>query len=274
MIAALETGQQVVLTDTETNKGDLAKAIVEAGFIVGPGVSKKTSLLVAGNPDGETSKARKARDYGIPIMGEQEFIDQFLGGSVAPDVDIPAYPVPEDPDQLAYPAKRSPAAMKQVISGLRDGLELVVHLADDVVLAGPCRYSPLAEGWMVAGVQIASRTTAEKQVLAIHLAQGRFAGTPLGLDEITPGDAVAAQYSSAPYGTFTVAGRIEESNGIRFVGPWILQVNERLHGVRSLGPVTETASIQASAPAIAADQAHVCEEDWFGDCYTCGANML
>lgn len=274
MIAVLEPGQQVVLTDTETNKGDLAKAIVEAGFIVGPGVSKKTSLLVAGDPEGETSKARKARDYGIPIMGEQEFIDQFLGGSVVPDVDIPAFAIPEDPDQLAYPAKRSPAAMKQVISGLRDGLELVVHLADDVVLVGSCRYSPLAEGWMVAGVQIASKTTAEKLVLAIHLAQGRFAGTPLGLDEVITGDAVAAQFTSSPYGTFTVAGRIEERNGIRFVGPWILQGNESLNGVRSLGPATEIAGIPSSTPAMAADPAHACEEDWFGDCYTCGASML
>lgn len=255
----LEPGAQVVLTDTATNKGDLGKAIVEAGFIVGPGVSKKTSLLVAGDPNGETSKARKARDYGIPIIGEYDFIAKFLGGEVAPDVDIASHPVPTCPEELVYSEKRSPADMKKTVSGLRDGLRLVVHMADGTVYAGSCCYSPLAEGWMVAGVQIASKTTADKAVVAIHLAQGESVWGTLDLIDVEPGMVVSAEFTSHPYGTFTVYGRVERGITRLQVGKWLLLPDAALNAIRSL-----------DEPA----KDHECEEDWFGHCYTCSASLL
>ncbi|WP_292708318.1 BRCT domain-containing protein [Microbacterium sp. 67-17] len=36
-----------------------------------PGVTKKVRLVVAADPDSLSGKARKARDYGIPIVGEE-----------------------------------------------------------------------------------------------------------------------------------------------------------------------------------------------------------
>ncbi|MDN6300295.1 MAG: hypothetical protein L0J68_08435, partial [Micrococcaceae bacterium] len=77
----LKPGDQVVFTSLEAlDKNDLAQAVTDAGYLVGPGVSKKTALLVAGDPDVDSTKSRKARDYGIPVIGEPDFVPRFLGG--------------------------------------------------------------------------------------------------------------------------------------------------------------------------------------------------
>ena len=39
-----------------------------AGLTVGEAVSKKTRLLVAADPDSMSGKAKKARQYGIPVV--------------------------------------------------------------------------------------------------------------------------------------------------------------------------------------------------------------
>ena len=44
-----------------------------AGLVVGKYVTKKTALVVAGDPDSLSGKARKARDYRIPIVTEDAF---------------------------------------------------------------------------------------------------------------------------------------------------------------------------------------------------------
>ncbi|MDU0288027.1 exonuclease domain-containing protein [Saccharothrix longispora] len=44
-----------------------------AGLVVGGGVTKKTRLLVAADPDSLSGKAKKARANGVPIVGEETF---------------------------------------------------------------------------------------------------------------------------------------------------------------------------------------------------------
>lgn len=88
--------------------------------------------------------------------------------------------IPHTPDELIYSGKRSPSELKAAMGGLRDSLRLLVHLSDGEVLTGPVRFSPLAEGWMVAGTQIASKTTPDKTVQAIHIAQEGTSGLALG----------------------------------------------------------------------------------------------
>ena len=45
------------------------------------GVTKKLDLLVTADPYTQSSKAKKARDYGIPILAEQVFWN-WLGVNV------------------------------------------------------------------------------------------------------------------------------------------------------------------------------------------------
>jgi len=67
----LKRGDIVVLT------GEMARArvgwrreLIARGFAVGDAVTRRTRLLVAADPASPTGKARKARDYGIPIVSE------------------------------------------------------------------------------------------------------------------------------------------------------------------------------------------------------------
>ncbi len=73
-------GKAFVLTGTlPTLKRDEAKRLIEAngGKVVGS-VSKKTDYVVAGEEAG--SKLDKARELGIPVLGEADLID-LLGAS-------------------------------------------------------------------------------------------------------------------------------------------------------------------------------------------------
>jgi NAD-dependent DNA ligase len=45
-------------------------------------VSKKTDFLITNDKTEETSKLIKAREFGTPILSEQEFIDRFLNGVI------------------------------------------------------------------------------------------------------------------------------------------------------------------------------------------------
>lgn len=51
---------------------DLHRQVEEAGGIMKSGVSKKLTHLVADNPNGTSGKLRKARDYGIKIIGKDD----------------------------------------------------------------------------------------------------------------------------------------------------------------------------------------------------------
>lgn len=70
---ALEAGALVVLTgEMEKPRSHYEALLQEGGYIPWSGVTKKVSLVVAADPDSLSGKARKARDYGIPIIGVEE----------------------------------------------------------------------------------------------------------------------------------------------------------------------------------------------------------
>lgn len=69
----LGAGDVVVLTGEMSSPRSHVEALVTAtGAEVRPGVTKKTTLLVAADPDSLSGKAQKARQYGVPILAEDE----------------------------------------------------------------------------------------------------------------------------------------------------------------------------------------------------------
>lgn len=215
----LNPGDQVVFTSLEAvDKGDLAKAVTAAGYVVGPGVSKKTSLLVAGDPTVDSTKARKARDYGIPVIGEREFVDAYLGGDLPVSAEAPDLAAPTSLDELPGNAKRDLPTLKLACAALRE--ELPVHAlvktpeAGTFVVRGPARYSALGEAWMVGGVAVAGAAKApDKAVRALGVAAG---------DESTPRDELERLDVNHPtYGEFSVYGPVRRHAGLDLVGPWI-----------------------------------------------------
>lgn len=68
---ALAIGDIVVLTGEMVRPRAAWNAELTArGFVPGAGVTKKSRLVVAADPDSLSGKARKARDYGIPVVSE------------------------------------------------------------------------------------------------------------------------------------------------------------------------------------------------------------
>ncbi len=75
----LTPGDMIVLTgQMERERSELEDLIVEAGFVPHSGVTKKVKLVVAADPDSLSGKARKARDYGIPVVSES-YLLQLIG---------------------------------------------------------------------------------------------------------------------------------------------------------------------------------------------------
>ena len=70
---SLRPGDRVVFTG-EMNRGrdEWVSTICAAGLASG-GISKSTRLLVAADPDSQSGKAAKARQYGIPVVSEAAF---------------------------------------------------------------------------------------------------------------------------------------------------------------------------------------------------------
>jgi DNA polymerase III subunit epsilon len=69
--STLSTGDLVVLTgDMSRPRTEIEDLLSDAGYISHKAVTKKVKLLVAADPDSLSGKARKARDYGIPVVGE------------------------------------------------------------------------------------------------------------------------------------------------------------------------------------------------------------
>jgi len=70
---ALRRGDRVVFTG-EMNRGrdEWVATICAAGLTSGA-VTKSTRIVVAAGPDSMSSKAAKARSYGIPVVGEEVF---------------------------------------------------------------------------------------------------------------------------------------------------------------------------------------------------------
>ena len=69
---ALAPGDVIVLTGEMSRERSEWKAkLRERGYVPHPTVTKKVKLVVAADPDSLSGKAKKARDYGIPIVGEE-----------------------------------------------------------------------------------------------------------------------------------------------------------------------------------------------------------
>lgn len=70
-IPRLSRGDVIVLTGVMAEPRDrIEERLVSAGFVVEPGVTKRTSLLVAADLDSLSGKAQKARRFEVPIVGE------------------------------------------------------------------------------------------------------------------------------------------------------------------------------------------------------------
>ena len=68
---ALLAGDLIVLTgEMRRPRDDWHVELTARGFVPWAGVTKKVKLVVAADPDSLSGKAKKARDYGIPIVGE------------------------------------------------------------------------------------------------------------------------------------------------------------------------------------------------------------
>ncbi|MBV1779254.1 DNA polymerase III subunit epsilon [Paeniglutamicibacter sp. ABSL32-1] len=77
--AFLEPGDLIVLTGDMSRPRDAIEAELEsAGFRPHGAVTKKVKLLVAADPDSLSGKARKARSYGIPVVGEDYLWGRLL----------------------------------------------------------------------------------------------------------------------------------------------------------------------------------------------------
>lgn len=218
----LQPGDQIVFTSLELNdKNDLAKATTEAGFVVGPGVSKKTALLVAGDPDVDSTKARKARDYGIDVISEKFFVDTYLGGEITPDIDLATSEAPADAGALAGTVKRDLPALKTACKVLREGTNFHAYFQSTdhgrYIVRGPAFFSALGDAWTVGGIAVASASgVPDKALRGLALAHG---------PETTADDAdfTALAVEQRPYGQFTVYGPVRDSvGGLRAVGPWLV----------------------------------------------------
>lgn len=79
--SAIAPGSIVVLTGAMSRPREQWEAdLVAAGFRTASAVSKKVNLVVAADPDSLSGKARKARDYGIPVVGESFLSDLLARG--------------------------------------------------------------------------------------------------------------------------------------------------------------------------------------------------
>ncbi|WP_370145398.1 DEDDh family exonuclease [Streptacidiphilus sp. EB129] len=81
----LVQGMRVAISgDTATDREVLEDRVAEAGLHVATSVSSRTSLLVTNEPNGWTTKARRAREVGTPVLDEAAFL-QLLQRVVAQD---------------------------------------------------------------------------------------------------------------------------------------------------------------------------------------------
>ena len=76
----LVAGDLIVLTgEMRRPRDDWHADLTSRGFVPWSGVTKKVKLVVAADPDSLSGKAKKARDYGIPIVGESG-LEALLAG--------------------------------------------------------------------------------------------------------------------------------------------------------------------------------------------------
>ena len=75
----------VVVDGTLFSRHFLEERVAQAGMQPVASVTKKgCDLLVAADPSSQSGKARKARGYGVPVMGAAEFLELLLQGTTGP----------------------------------------------------------------------------------------------------------------------------------------------------------------------------------------------
>lgn len=75
----LEPGDRIVLTgEMRRERQEWNEILAARGYEPWPGVTKRVRLVAAADPDSLSGKARKARDYGIPIVSE-DGLEAMLG---------------------------------------------------------------------------------------------------------------------------------------------------------------------------------------------------
>lgn len=75
----LPPGTVIVLTgDMNRPRDAWHLLLIERGFVPKPAVTKAVGLVVAADPDSLSGKAKKARDYGIPIVSEAWLAELLL----------------------------------------------------------------------------------------------------------------------------------------------------------------------------------------------------
>lgn len=80
----LHSGDHIVLTgQMRRQRNDWRNLLSSLDIVAWPSVTRKVRLLVAADTDSESAKARKARDYGIPIVNEA-----WLERAVADGIDV------------------------------------------------------------------------------------------------------------------------------------------------------------------------------------------
>jgi len=76
----LQPGDLVVLTgEMSRPRTDWDRDLAFHGFTTWDAVTKKVKLLAAADPDSLSGKARKARDYGIPVVAESWLLERWPG---------------------------------------------------------------------------------------------------------------------------------------------------------------------------------------------------
>lgn len=74
----IQPGDLVVLTgEMSRPRGDWDRDLAFHGFTTWNAVTKKVKLLAAADPDSLSGKARKARDYGIPVVAESWLLERW-----------------------------------------------------------------------------------------------------------------------------------------------------------------------------------------------------
>lgn len=74
-------GQVIVISGTLTQKRSVfTKMIVQNGGRVSNSITKNTSYLLLGPDKQNGGKHRKALDYGIPVITENQFLQILQGG--------------------------------------------------------------------------------------------------------------------------------------------------------------------------------------------------
>ena len=56
---------------SEARKRELTAAVEARGLVVWPALKRGVVVVIAQNPGSDSGKARKAREYGIPVVGKR-----------------------------------------------------------------------------------------------------------------------------------------------------------------------------------------------------------